>query len=112
MVYNARVNIGIDIIAVDKFRTLTVDDYKHWEHVFAHAEWTYAFADELSVLHLAGIYAAKEALMKATGLVGPKNFRNFTITHTNDGVPKVVEYDASISISHDAGVAVAVALVQ
>jgi len=111
VVYTTLVQTGIDIVSIDKFRNLTKADYEHWRHVFSESEWAYAWKDDLAPLHLSGIFAAKEALMKATDRAGLDHFRDFTIEHTPSGRPVVAEVpEYSISISHDAGVAVAVAL--
>ncbi len=104
-------NVGVDLIAVKKFKKIKRSDYGHWERVFSPPEWEYAFGDKSSAEHLAGMFAAKEAAMKATGAVGAKNYRKFEITHFKNGAPKINLSKAKISISHNQDMAVAVVLV-
>lgn len=104
-------NIGIDLIAVAKFKKLKRADYKHWSRIFSSREWKYAFKDKSSAEHLAGMFAGKEAAMKATGFTGVKNYRKFEITHGRDGAPKINTKRCKISISHNQGWAIAVVLV-
>ena len=102
-------NIGVDIIEIKRFRRIKVGDYSSWDKVFAPKEWAYAFAAANAAERLAGIFAAKEAAMKATGKVGPKNFRQFEIIHGKDGEPKIAGGKLYISVSHTKDLAVAVA---
>ena len=104
-------NIGIDIISIKKLRRIKRNDYEHWERVFSLKEWEYAFSDASSAEHLAGMFVVKEAAMKATGLVGVKNYRKFEITHAKNGVPKINIKGGKISISHNQELAIAVVLV-
>lgn len=103
--------VGVDLISADKFTTLTKEDYKHWERVFSPYEWDYAFRDQSFHLHLAGLFAAKEAAMKATGEVGVGNYRTFEISHDETGAPHLELPGSSVSISHDTSMVIAVVLV-
>lgn len=103
-------NIGIDIIEVKRFAKIKKSDYGRWDKVFTPKEWAYAFTKANSAEHLTGIFAAKEAGMKATGKVGPKNFRQFEIAHGKSGEPKVAGPKLYISVSHTKDLAVAVAV--
>ncbi len=105
-------NIGIDLVAIKKFKTIKRSDYKHWSRVFSASEWKYAFGYASSAEHLAGIFVAKEAAMKATGFVGAKNYKRFEIKHDRQGAPKINIKGGKVSISHDQNMAVAVVLVQ
>lgn len=104
-------NIGVDLISVRKFGKIKRADYKPWSRVFSPREWKYAFGDASSAEHLAGIFAAKEAAMKATGFTGVKNYRKFEITHALSGAPKINIKGGKVSISHDRNAAIAVVLV-
>ncbi len=104
-------NIGIDLISVKKFKKIKSSDYGHWERIFSLKEWGYAFDDASSAEHLAGIFTAKEAAMKATGMVGGKNYRKFEIIHAKNGAPKINIKGGKISISHNQELAIAVVLV-
>ena len=82
-----------------------------WDRVFSEAEWAYAFRDAKSAQHLAGIFAAKEAAMKAYGRAGVKEFRSFEVRHNASGAPALAVRGSSLSISHDKHMAIAVVLV-
>ncbi|MFA6536532.1 MAG: 4'-phosphopantetheinyl transferase superfamily protein [Candidatus Paceibacterota bacterium] len=103
-------NIGVDLVAIKKFHKIKAHDYKHWSRVFSMLEWEYAFKDGLSASHLAGIFAAKEAAMKATGLVGVENYRKFEVRHDKLGAPKLNLKGSKLSLSHDQGLAIAFVL--
>ena len=106
-------NIGIDLVAIKRFQKLKAGDYKAWKHVFTVREWTYAFrAHHAHVAeHLAGMFAAKEAAMKASGKVGIENLKTFEIAHTTQGAPRLNKRGYHVSISHDHAYAIAVVLV-
>ncbi len=64
---------------------------------------------------LAGRFAAKEALMKALGTgIGPSSFQDFTILPDALGQPfcELPGYIVHLSIAHDAGVAIAFAVIE
>lgn len=104
-------NIGIDLISIDKFRRIKISDFKHWKHVFSEQEWKYAFTHKVkSAERLSGIFAAKEAAMKAFGKTGVKNFLKFLVSHKNDGAPLLNLPGYKLSISHDSKSAVAVVI--
>ena len=105
-------NIGVDLVSVVRFRKIRQADYTRWTHVFSEKEWAYAFGDARSAEHLAGIFAAKEAAMKAYGKASVKKFRLFEVRHdSSSGAPALTRRGASLSISHDKNMAIAVVLV-
>lgn len=104
-------NIGIDIISIDKFRRIKVSDFRYWRHVFTEQEWKYAFTHKVkSAERLAGTFAAKEAAMKAAGKTSIKSFRKFLVLHKSDGAPRLNLSGYKLSISHDSKSAVAVVI--
>lgn len=107
--------IGVDIISIKRFQNLTREDLLHWNKFFNQDEWEYCFTKPDPAQHLAGIFAAKEAVMKALRRVGMAVFGTITIGHEPDGAPtaNIVDSDmyVDISISHDSDMAVAVAVV-
>ena len=105
-------NIGIDLVAIKRFQKLKAGDYKAWKHVFTPSEWAYAFRARHSAEHLAGMFAAKEAAMKASGKVGIENLKIFEIAHTTQGAPRLNKRGYRVSISHDRAYAIAVVLVE
>ena len=104
-------NIGTDLVAVRRFKKIKKADYAAWSRVFTEQEWDYAFHDKHSAEHLAGMFAAKEAAMKASGRVGIKNLKIFEITHTAEGAPRLNKRGYRVSISNDRAYAIAVVLV-
>lgn len=108
--------IGIDIIEIDRFESVASDNFSSWDKVFTKVEWDYCFMKPKAEQHLAGIFAAKEAVMKAVGGSIMKNYSAIEITHGEDGKPLVSvggleEKSVSISISHNETTAVAVVIV-
>ena len=105
--------IGIDVVDVARFRTMVEGTPAMLRRFFTEDERAYCetFADP--IVHLAGTFAAKEAVMKTLGLTpAPAWARRIEVTRTKDGAPtaRVEGRDVAISISHDGGTAVAVAL--
>lgn len=103
--------IGIDLVAIKKFAGIKKTDYTKWDKVFTIQEWAYAFKGSHASEHLAGMFAAKEAAMKAFGHVGVENVKKFEIAHTAVGAPFLNRKRYQVSISHDKAYAVAVVLI-
>ena len=105
-------NIGIDLIAIARFRKIKESDYQRWSRVFSAREWQYAFQGKRAAERLAGMFAAKEAAMKAYRTAGITGFGKFEVRHTSSGLPYLHQRKASLSISHNAHTAVAVVVTQ
>lgn len=110
--------IGIDVMSVNRFRKIHRNHFSKWKKFFNEDEWQYAFNRACPAMHLAGIFAAKEAVMKALGGDFMKRFDLIRIGHLPDGKPvalaKIRNKKArkvQISISHEGNVALAIALV-
>lgn len=107
--------IGIDIIKISRFKRIKIAKYPLWNKSFSETEWKYAFSRPDPASSLAGIFAAKEAVIKAIGATLDELWR-IEICHLNNGRPyaKVSGRKGrlSVSISHDGGFAVAVALIK
>ncbi len=108
--------IGVDITDINRFEKISENDYSSWEKVFTKSEWKYCFKGVNSAMHLAGIFASKEAVMKAVGNDIMKRYDLIEVVHNDEGKPEIVlkikkTHKIEVSISHDAGVAVAVAMV-
>ena len=107
------IKIGTDIVHIEKFReVLDRNRWKFERDVFLEEERS----DDSSVEHLAGIFAAKEAAIKALGL-SPGRWKSIKIQKIASGKPTVaVIGDApqikscDISISHAGEYAIAVAV--
>lgn len=109
--------VGIDLVDVTRLRKVLGRSPKLAEKLFTIEELAYANERSDPVLHLAGTLAAKEATVKALGLSSlVKWTKAVEISRGPDGKPSVAVYGAAgdrwvtISISHDAGIATAVAM--
>ncbi|MEK6832963.1 MAG: 4'-phosphopantetheinyl transferase superfamily protein [Nanoarchaeota archaeon] len=107
--------IGIDIIFINKFKKIKAIDYNFWSKFYTQKEWQYCFSNAGSYNHLAGIFAAKEAIIKSFGKVKINNHSQIEILHktiTGEPYSKInglVRKNIQISISHGCEYAIAVA---
>ncbi len=98
--------IGIDLVFIPEFqRQLDASGGAVLETAFHVSE-----LGDKRIEHLAGIWAAKEAVIKARGIEGTR-FGDVLISHDDYGMPRATVADQSyaISISHHGEYAVAVA---
>lgn len=107
--------IGIDVVDVARLRRVLEQTPGVVDRMFTPAEIEFCNRLDDPVVHLAGTLAAKEATVKALGLSGVHEWaQRITVSRDGTGAPSVSVQDREdtvmISISHDAGVAVAVAL--
>lgn len=108
--------IGVDVVDVDQFAEQLSLTPGLEERLFTSEELQHAASQPDRVLHLAGVFAAKEAVIKALGLLHPAlSAQQISISHDADGRPLAAVHgpggaECDISISHDAGIAVAVAI--
>jgi holo-[acyl-carrier protein] synthase len=107
--------IGVDIVDIDRLRTTLERSPGLEDRLFSATERGYCHSMIDPVKHFAGTLAAKEAVIKAARL-GPLVAwsRRIEITRDGEGVP-TASIDGqlapvSVSISHDAGMAVAAAI--
>lgn len=104
--------VGIDIIDTNRFSKLKKNDLFLRKN-FSRYELNYCFQFQDQAPHLAGIFAAKEAVYKA---LGQKILQSaIKITHDVSGKPvaslaRKVLSSISVSISHSTHSAVAVAI--
>ena len=110
--------IGIDLCEITRMQRL-LDENHSLRRMFTEAEQAYIASKAASAAQtMAGMFAAKEAVLKAlgTGLTIPMT--DIVITHTELGQPvasltgKAAELGGTvmISITHDAGMAAAFAV--
>ena len=106
---------GVDIVKIDRFKKIMQDD-KFLNKYFSKIETEYINKKSNKNQTVAGLYAAKEAVLKALGIgIGMGlDLKEIVINHDDNGAP-FVEIDAkmqyylntkgcsniSISISHD-----------
>ncbi len=105
--------VGIDIVDVARMRDACAQD-SFLERTFTDIERTYCDSFKDKDERYAGTFAAKEAVRKATGELS-RSFREVEVRRDELGKPGVWNEgvrrdDIEISISHSAGVAVAVAI--
>ena len=98
--------LGIDIVSIRRFSKIKKTDYQSWTRVFSKSEWRYSFKDAHFADHLAGIFAAKEAALKAVGKPARDRFRTIAVSYTK-GAPTLNIPTSAVSITHDGGYAVA-----
>lgn len=112
--------VGIDIVLSSRFKNKTESFFKKY---FTENELSYAKTRKNFEESVAGIFALKEAFLKALGIgvFGGVNLLDVEVSHTESGAPvllvsenvknkfKLTEF--SVSISHDAGMAVAICIV-
>lgn len=107
-----KISVGNDIVNITRFGNKIVKNKNMLEKIFLPSEMK-----NKDIKHLAGLFAAKEAITKALNLkVG--NWLGIEISHGKNGKPKVnfssglkrIE-DYSLSITHDGNYALATAVV-
>jgi len=59
--------IGIDLIEIRRFKRISRKDFLYWKKFFVNREWCYCFSRPSPPASLTGIFAAKEAVIKAVG---------------------------------------------
>ncbi|UCG90658.1 MAG: holo-ACP synthase [Candidatus Heimdallarchaeota archaeon] len=90
--------IGIDIIEIQRFRAFPPSKHpRFYAHVFSEYEFQYCSGFSDPYPHLAGIFAAKEAIFKAVNKLLPIKLTQITIQHDENGKPVVWPEDDMIS---------------
>lgn len=105
--------IGVDLIEIKRFSPIKQRDYKFWDKVYTFKEWEYCFKKALPARHLAGVFAAKEAVIKALVKQSVKSLKQVEIKHLANGQPQVVlknKKKINLSISYGGAYAIAMAL--
>ena len=105
--------LGVDVVSIERVRLLLESSPGLERRLFTAAERAYCHSQRDPAQSLAGTLAAKEAVIKALRL-GPLVAwaRRVEITRDSSGTPHALVggRGVEVSISHDAGVAVAAAL--
>jgi holo-[acyl-carrier-protein] synthase len=100
--------IGVDIEEVAALpRTSDFRKDEFYRMNFTSGEIAYCILQPDPYSSFAGLFAAKEAIVKAGGFDRSRSFNGMEIDHTPEGKPQYPGY--GISISHAGGMAVAVA---
>ena len=113
-----KLNVGVDIIEIIRFRNkpLNKNNASFYDSIFTKSELMYCMKYSDPYPHLAGIFAAKEAILKC--LTIPLRMIDIEIKHDHqDGKPstrirskKTKAIQARISISHTKSIAIAAAV--
>jgi phosphopantetheine--protein transferase-like protein len=110
-------NVGIDVVDIKRFRNKPINDRNtgFYHSVFTRSEMRYCTKFSDPYPHLAGIFAAKESIIKC--LNKPTKMIDIEISHGKYGEPIVLIHrkrkntiSARVSISHTSSVAIAVAI--
>lgn len=113
-------NIGIDIEEVKRFEYLLLKKPNLLRRFFSSEEWNYANQKAAVAQSLAGLWCAKEAVVKAFSEYHVVLVRDVFISHYENGAPIIKEikglidferYIIKISISHTTDFAVANCLI-
>jgi len=107
-------SVGFDLVDIARFKRLKKGD-PFLKKVFTDQERTYCFARKAPAPHLAGIFAAKEAVLKALG-ANKFFFKDIEVRHASSGQPEIWlktkrSNGVYISISHTKITAGAIAIV-
>jgi holo-[acyl-carrier protein] synthase len=110
-------NVGVDIIEIKRFRKkpLNKDNASFYHSIFTESELIYCMKYSDPYPHIAGIFAAKESILKCLTL--PLRMIDIEIKHNQDGKPstailskKTRATQARVSISHTKSIAIAAAV--
>jgi holo-[acyl-carrier protein] synthase len=107
--------IGVDVVEIPRFRRALELVPRIESRLFTPAERSLCRSSPDPLMRFAGTFAAKEAVVKALGLSSIHQWaRRIEIVRAESGRPAVLidgkETPATVSISHERSVAVAVAL--
>ena len=116
--------IGTDIVNVKRIAKMDIKDF--CKRVFTEDEANYIISKKNPVYTAAGIFAAKEAVVKAlgTGFVSDVTYKDIEICHDTKGAPCVLLKNKAksilldkgdeifVSISHDGNYAIAFAMIK
>lgn len=120
-----RVRVGVDIVGVDRVERLVTENPEMLSTLFTERELAYCRGKRRCYDHMAGRFAAKEAVLKAfgTGLGQRMRWTDVEIVHEGSGRPRVQLYgevtawaerrglvDVDVSLSHSSGLAIAQAV--
>ncbi len=109
--------IGIDVVDINRFKTTFMHE-RRLEKIFTDDEMAYTDGKFDPFVHYAGMWAAKEAYIKANG--NPDiAIADVSVAHTKDGAPYILFIGEIItservflSISHDGNYAAATVVIE
>ena len=94
--------IGIDLVEVDRIRRLVNKYPKFIERFFAKEEIDYCNSKKNRLIHFAGKFTAKEAVIKSMG-VGNKSLKlkEIQISVNKNSIPKIILHGTAFSFAKD-----------
>jgi len=104
-----RIFIGNDIEQVSRFKEIIANKPQLLSKIFHKSELDYAMNKKNPDQSLAGIWCAKEAVLKAFGEIADLTPRCIEVTRKQSGMPicklineniKIFDFNISVSISH------------
>ncbi len=114
------IGIGVDVVDIDRFQTVSMRTSAFSERVFTPVERFHTGGVPRSMTSLAARFAAKEAVAKALGAPGGMAWHEVEVTRDDGGRPQLLlrgrsleiaaalgVTDWHLSLTHDAGVAIA-----
>jgi len=119
------IGIGVDLVEVDRMRTVLARTPTMVEKLFTAGERAYAEAANDPTERYAARFAAKEAVAKALGSPGGMRWRDCEVVTEADGAPHLVLTGTvaeaarargvrswHLSLSHDGGLAIAMVVAE
>jgi holo-[acyl-carrier protein] synthase len=98
------VGLGVDVVDMDRFRTVLARRPRLAERVFTEGERRYAFSKADPVPRLAARFAAKEATMKALGVgLGAFRFADAEVVRAPSGEPSIRLGGRAIELAGERG---------
>lgn len=98
--------IGIDLVDIDRFRTVLARTPGMTERLFTDGETAYADLAEDPTARLAVRFAAKEATLKSLGLgLGGMRMSEIEVVRHDDGHPELVLHGDATAVAKEHGVA-------
>ena len=111
------VNVGVDAIEIRRFRKkpLNNENLSFYHSIFTKKELLYCMKYSDPYPHIAGIFAAKESLIKC--LARPPKMTEIEIDHSREGKPQIAicsgkgrNMQAQISITHTKSIDISLAI--
>jgi holo-[acyl-carrier protein] synthase len=113
---NLKISVGTDIVEINRFRRKPLKaNASFYDSIFNKSELMYCLKYSDPYPHLAGIFAAKEAVLKCSDQL--LRMTDIEVSRHTDGKPTAVAHcqkkdiNAKISISHTRSLAIAVAII-